>query len=109
MYFEIVEATKNGDKINCRIVDDTGIVNAYFDRFGSKLKVGGVFLMTHLKSCLIDSHIRVEMRYILPNSAKRHKLVNNQILLGLKISQMIFQRGSMTYLQQKNKILRSLR
>ena len=63
LHFEISEVTfRNNDKIQCRIVDDTGIVDAYFDRFGNKLDKGGVYLMTHLNCAIVGNRLRVEMR-----------------------------------------------
>lgn len=64
LYFEIESVgDRSGDTLNCRIVDDTGIVQAYFNRYARKLDIGGVYLMTNLKCCLVDGSLRVEMTY----------------------------------------------
>lgn len=49
LLFEIVEEIGREETIlRCRVVDETGIVNARFDKFVARLEVGGVYIMTDL-------------------------------------------------------------
>lgn len=58
--FEICEiVTKSKGIIVCRIVDDTGIVDACFDKFPDKLDKDKVYKMQNLKCNVVDGHLRV--------------------------------------------------
>lgn len=60
LYFEIDEIlARDADKIACRLVDDTGIIDAAFNRFSNKLERGGCYAMTNLNAVIVDSRIRV--------------------------------------------------
>lgn len=60
LYFEIDEIlARDTDKIVCRLVDDTGIIDACFNRFVNKLERGGCYAMTGLNAVVVDSRMRL--------------------------------------------------
>jgi hypothetical protein len=93
----------------CQIVDETGIVNACFNRYIDKLEIGGVYLMTNLKCGIQNSHLIVEMQYELCKVDRIQLWVSNLIFLVSKINLTMYQNESMSRRFTKRKRRSSLR
>ena len=62
LLFELTQITsKDQGILKCRIVDDTGIINAIFDSHIDKLEAGVVYHMTHLKAELNQGSLQIVM------------------------------------------------
>ena len=62
LLFELIEIESRTDhELRCRIVDDTGIIDACFNKYAQKLEDGIVYEMTNLKCKVINSHLQVKM------------------------------------------------
>lgn len=62
LLFELTQITnRSKDTLNCRIVDDTGIIDAQFNRHIDKLESGFVYLMTNLQVQIANGRLLVIM------------------------------------------------
>lgn len=58
------------ETVLCRVVDETGIITAYFDQFASKFTVGSVFEIQNFRCKVVDHHLRLEMMYFMHDVEK---------------------------------------
>ena len=64
LLFELTEVkSKSGGVMECRIVDDTGIIDASFNKIIDKLEAGKVYLMTNLTTQLKNNRLQIIMTY----------------------------------------------
>jgi hypothetical protein len=58
---EVVSRHKESDSIACRVVDETGVINAYFDQYSEFVKEGGVYELKNFRCKVFEHHLRLEM------------------------------------------------
>jgi hypothetical protein len=76
LVFEVHEVLKRTqvegkEVVSCRVVDESGIINAYFDQFANKFTEGNVFELQNFRCRVVDHHLRLEMMYYIPNVEKQ--------------------------------------
>ena len=51
----------NDEDITCQIVDETGIITAYFNQYAKFVSKGSVYELVNLRCNVVDHHLRLEM------------------------------------------------
>lgn len=63
--FEVAEVATpltNSEQVECKIVDETGCIDAFFNNFGKYIKVGGVYELISFKCKVVQHSMRVQLR-----------------------------------------------
>lgn len=76
------------EAVLCRVVDETGIITAYFDQYAAKFTVGTVFEIQNFKCRVVDHHLRLEMMYLSLNAEKLRSSPSSLLRWDLRIFRM---------------------
>lgn len=80
LIFEVVkvlELSKDGQQVECRVVDESGIITAFFDQYGKYITEGSVLELTDFKCRVIDHHLKLLMTYSFNKLEKIQSLAKN--------------------------------
>lgn len=56
---EILEKSQDGEQITCRIVDETGVIKAYFDQYVKFVAEGSVYEIINFKCKVVNHYLRL--------------------------------------------------
>ncbi len=48
--------------MRCRVVDESGVIDAYFKQYGKFIKEGSVLELKDFRCQVVDHHLRLELR-----------------------------------------------
>lgn len=81
---EILEKSQGGDQMTCKIVDETGVINAYFDQYVKFIVEGSVYEIINFRCKVVNHYLRLQMMYAIYYIRKNTELAKKPLKVGFK-------------------------